>query len=58
MAWEGIHAPSVTAKWRHGMAGMGRNNVDKNAAAETLQIGGVGGVGMSKKALDFLVLAL
>ena len=40
------------------MAGMGRNNGDKNAAAETLQIGGVGGVGMSKKALDFLVLAL
>ena len=40
------------------MAGMGRNNVDKNAAAETLQIGGVGGVGMSKKGLDFLVLAL
>ena len=58
MAWEGIHAPSVTAKWRHGMAGMGPNNVDKNAAAETLQIGGVGGVGMSKKVLDFLVLAL
>lgn len=46
------------AQWRHGMAGVGQNNVDKNAAAETLQIGGVGGVGMSKKALDFLVLAL
>ena len=58
MAWEGIHAPSVTAQGRHGMAGMGPNNVDKNATAETLQIGGVGGVGMSKKALDFLVLAL
>ena len=58
MAWEGIHAPSVTAKWSHGMVGVGPNNVDKNAAAETLQIGGVGGVGMSKKALDFLVLAL
>lgn len=40
------------------MAGVGPNNVDKNTAAETLQIGGVGGVGMSKKALDFLVLAL
>ena len=40
------------------MVGVGRNNVDKNAAVETLQIGGVGGVGMSKKALDFLVLAL
>ncbi len=40
------------------MVGVGPNNVDKNVAAETLQIGGVGGVGMSKKALDFLVLAL
>lgn len=40
------------------MVGVGPNNVDKNVATETLQIGGVGGVGMSKKALDFLVLAL
>lgn len=40
------------------MVGVGPNNVDKNVAVETLQIGGVGGVGMSKKALDFLVLAL
>ena len=40
------------------MAGMDPNNVDKNATMETLQIGGVGGVGVSKKALDFLVLAL